>query len=79
MVSVTALAATGANLVLFTTGRGTPMGGVVPTMKISSNSLLYSQKPHWIDFDAGQLLSGETLERAAEKLYFQLIDVASGI
>lgn len=57
-VSSTALAAAGASLVLFTTGRGTPLGFPVPTLKIASNSALASAKPHWIDFDAGPLLGG---------------------
>lgn len=57
-VSSTALAAAGANLILFSTGRGTPMGFMVPTVKIASNARLKQQKPHWIDFDASAMLSG---------------------
>jgi altronate hydrolase len=56
MVSVTALAAAGAQLILFTTGRGTPLGGPVPVIKIASNSALARRKPNWVDFDAGRLL-----------------------
>ena len=52
MVSATALAAAGCHLLLFTTGRGTPLGSVVPTLKIASNHPLALKKPHWIDFDA---------------------------
>jgi altronate hydrolase len=59
-VAVTALAASGCHMVLFTTGRGTPLGGVVPTMKIATNSDLATRKPHWIDFDAGPIATGET-------------------
>src|SRR5574344_1799648 len=59
MVAVTALAAAGAQLVLFSTGRGTPFGGPVPTLKIATNTPLAQRKPNWIDFDAGRLLSGE--------------------
>jgi altronate hydrolase len=55
-VSATALAAAGAHCVLFTTGRGTPLGVPVPTLKIASNSALAAAKPGWIDFDAGRLL-----------------------
>ena len=55
-VSSTALAASGANMILFTTGRGTPLGVPVPTVKIASNSNLATRKAHWIDFDAGQML-----------------------
>ncbi len=52
IVSVTNLAACGCHLVLFTTGRGTPLGGAVPTVKIASNDMIASNKPHWIDFSA---------------------------
>jgi altronate hydrolase len=57
MVSVTALAAAGAQLILFTTGRGTPLGGPVPVLKIASNTTLARRKPGWVDFDAGRLLN----------------------
>ncbi|HBO36392.1 MAG TPA: altronate hydrolase [Sphaerochaeta sp.] len=56
IVSTTALTASGAHIILFTTGRGTPLGSPVPTIKISSNSALAEKKAHWIDFDAGRLL-----------------------
>jgi altronate hydrolase len=56
-VSSTALAAAGATAILFTTGRGTPLGFPVPTIKIASNSELAARKPGWIDFDAGQVLT----------------------
>lgn len=59
LVSVTALTAAGAQLILFTTGRGTPFGGPTPTVKISSNTNLARKKKHWTDFDAGQLLDDE--------------------
>ncbi|RIV23122.1 altronate dehydratase [Alicyclobacillaceae bacterium I2511] len=78
MVSVTALAAAGAHLVLFTTGRGTPMGGVVPTVKVSTNTALCEKKPHWIDLDAGRLLSGLSIETMANELYQLTVNVASG-
>ena len=78
MVSVTALIDAGAHIVLFSTGRGTPLGGAVPTLKIATNSTLASQKTHWIDFDAGRLLTGRTLHDLAVELYRQIIDVASG-
>jgi altronate hydrolase len=57
IVSSTALAAAGAQLIIFTTGRGTPLGSPVPVIKIASNSALARQKPHWIDFDSGRLLT----------------------
>ena len=67
-VSSTALAAAGATLVLFTTGRGTPLGFPVPTLKIASNSALATAKPHWIDFDAGRVLGGDRERIDAEFL-----------
>lgn len=57
-VAVTALGAAGCHMVLFTTGRGTPLGGVIPTMKIATNTPLAEKKPHWIDFDAGPIATG---------------------
>jgi altronate hydrolase len=77
-VSSTALVAAGATLLLFTTGRGTPLGFPVPTLKIASNSALAQKKPRWIDFDAGQILRGTSLETAAHKLMELIIDTASG-
>lgn len=77
-VSVTALVAAGAQVVLFTTGRGTPMGGPVPTVKISTNTALAQRKPQWIDFDAGRLFAGSDLDEMADELYRWVIDVASG-
>ena len=58
-ISSTALVAAGATVLLFTTGRGTPLGFPAPTLKISSNSPLAQNKPHWIDFDAGRMLTGD--------------------
>jgi altronate hydrolase len=76
-VSSTALAAAGATVILFTTGRGTPLGFPVPTVKIASNSTLASTKKGWIDFDAGQVLA-EGLEPAADALLERIAEVASG-
>lgn len=77
-VSVTALTAAGAHLILFTTGRGNPFGAPAPTIKISSNSLLALRKPHWIDFDAGRLLRGEPIGTLARELLQVVLDTASG-
>lgn len=78
-VSSTALAAAGANIILFTTGRGTPLGFCVPTVKISSNTDIATRKKHWIDFNAGQILDGEaTLEDCANALFEHILKVASG-
>lgn len=78
-VSTTALVAAGAQVVLFTTGRGTPLGSPVPTVKISSNSGLAQRKPGWIDFDAGVVATGAVgLEDAALQLLDIVLDVAGG-
>lgn len=78
LVASTALAAAGCQLVLFTTGRGTPFGTFVPTLKVSTNSRLAQQKPGWIDFNAGTLVEGEKMEDALERFICRIQDVASG-
>ena len=78
IVSVTAMAAAGAHMILFTTGRGTPLGGPVPTMKISTNTDLATRKANWIDFDAGRLLAGGTLPELAATLCDHVIETANG-
>lgn len=78
IVSVTALAAAGAHLVLFTTGRGTPLGGPVPTFKIATNTGIAERKPNWTDFDAGPLLDGVAMEAMAGNLFDQVVEMASG-
>lgn len=78
LVASTALAISGAHMVLFTTGRGTPFGCPVPTVKISSNSELARKKAGWIDFDAGKLLTGTELSDLAQEFFDFVIDVASG-
>lgn len=77
-VSSTALVAAGATVLLFTTGRGTPLGFPVPTLKIASNTALARAKPRWIDFDAGPLLHGMALEQLADQLLELVINTASG-
>ena len=72
------LAAAGAQLVLFTTGRGTPFASPVPTVKIASNSKLANFKKNWIDFNAGTLLTGETMESLGDRFLQYILDVASG-
>lgn len=76
-VSSSALAAAGATIVLFTTGRGTPLGFPVPTIKIASNSALASAKPHWIDFDASCALD-QGLEATDAAFLRTIVDIASG-
>ena len=78
IVAVTALVASGAHMVLFTTGRGTPLGGPVPTVKVSTNSELAKKKKHWIDFDAGILLEDGEMGGVSRKFFEYIIDVASG-
>ena len=77
-VSCTALTAAGANIILFTTGRGTPLGFPVPTLKISSNTALSDHKPGWIDFDAGQILASDGRGPIAEAFLDKILAVASG-
>lgn len=79
MVSTTDLTAAGAHLILFTTGRGTPFGAPVPTVKISTNTALYEKKGNWIDFNAGKVAEGkESLDEAGDRLLDYVLDVASG-
>lgn len=78
LVASTALAAAGAQLVLFTTGRGTPFGCPVPTVKISSNARLTRKKVGWIDFDCGCAAEGTPLTELGEALFEQILRVASG-
>ena len=67
-----------ATILLFTTGRGTPLGFPVPTLKIASNSELATRKPGWIDFDAGVLLQGVEAELTAGRLLDLVLATASG-
>ena len=79
LVASTALAVSGAQIVLFTTGRGTPFASAVPTVKISSNSQLAGKKKNWIDFDAGRLLQdGMNLEILGNELYEYVLEIANG-
>jgi altronate hydrolase len=78
-VSSTALVASGATVLLFTTGRGTPLGFPVPTLKVSSNTAIAAKKPHWIDLNAGALLDGAaTMDQLTDDLFALILDVASG-
>lgn len=78
LVAATALAAAGAHIVLFTTGRGTPFASPVPTMKISTNSRLAGKKSNWIDFNAGVLVEDKTMAEETQKLFDYVVEVASG-
>ncbi len=78
LVAATALAASGAHIVLFTTGRGTPFACPVPTMKISTNSRLAGKKSNWIDFNAGVLVEDKDMEEISSEFFDYVIRVASG-
>ncbi|MDT8717400.1 altronate dehydratase [Clostridium sp. 19966] len=78
LVAASTLAAAGCQMVLFTTGRGTPFGSFVPTMKISTNSQLYNFKRNWIDFNAGSLVEDKSMEDLLEDFIAYIISVASG-
>ena len=78
LVASTALAASGSQIVLFSTGRGTPFASPVPTVKIASNATLANHKSNWIDFNAGKLLSGRELPDLAQDLMDYVLRVASG-
>jgi altronate hydrolase len=78
IVSTTALTAAGCHLILFTTGRGTPLGAFAPTIKITSNCALAEKKANWTDYDAGELLSGKGFDEAEEELWDLIIAVAEG-
>lgn len=78
LVSTTALGAAGCHIVLFTTGRGTPFGSFIPTLKIATNSDLAARKPHWIDYNAGPLAEDKSFDQGLEELVDKIIRVASG-
>jgi len=78
LVATSALGFSGCQMVLFTTGRGTPFGSFIPTMKISTNTAIYLKKRNWIDFNAGELLNGETMNDLLEKFLNYVIEVAEG-
>ena len=78
IVAVTNLMACGVHMVLFTTGRGTPLGAPVPTVKISTNRALYEKKSNWIDFNASPILEGVSTDALADEFLDYIIEVASG-
>lgn len=77
-VATSALAGAGCHMVLFTTGRGTPYGGFVPTVKIATNTPLAEKKPHWIDFNAGRLLEGTSMETLLAEFVETIVAIANG-
>lgn len=77
LIAASALAASDCQLVLFTTGRGTPFGSFVPTVKIATNNELFANKGHWMDFNAGALLK-KTMDEVLEQFIQYIVEVASG-
>ncbi|ORM78834.1 altronate hydrolase [Pantoea deleyi] len=77
-VATSALAGAGCHMVLFSTGRGTPYGGFVPTVKLATNTPLAEKKPHWIDFNAGRLIEGMSMEAMLEDFVDHIVAIASG-
>ena len=75
MVAVTNLTAAGCHMILFSTGRGTPLGAPVPTIKVGTNSDISRRKPNWIDFDAGPVIEGADL---TEQFIAYCLQVAEG-
>ncbi len=78
LCAATALASAGAQIVLFTTGRGTPFACPVPTMKIASNNRIAQKKNGWIDFSAGRILEGKTFDELTDELFDKIVRTASG-
>ncbi|MDV4150459.1 altronate dehydratase family protein [Clostridium sp. AL.422] len=78
LISTTALGAAGCQLVLFTTGRGTPFGSFIPTVKVASNSNIFNKKAKWIDFNAGKILEEKSIDEVAEEFIEYVINVANG-
>lgn len=78
LVATTTLAAAGCQMVLFTTGRGTPFGGFVPTLKVATNTTLATRKDSWIDFNAGDLVDKMDMKQLLENFIDLICDVASG-
>ncbi|MBR2452493.1 MAG: altronate dehydratase [Clostridia bacterium] len=78
IVAITNLSAAGVHMILFTTGRGTPVGGPVPTIKVATNHNLAEKKKGWIDFDASPVLCGTTMDELTDRFLDYIISVASG-
>ena len=78
IVAVTNLMACGAHMILFTTGRGTPLGAPVPTVKVSTNHALSEKKKNWIDFDASPILDGESMDKITDRFLDYVCEIASG-
>lgn len=77
-VATGALSAAGCHMVLFTTGRGTPYGGIVPTVKIATNTQLAEKKANWIDFNAGKLIQGVSMQNLLTEFIEHIVQIANG-
>ena len=77
-MAATALTSAGAHIVLFTTGRGTPFGAPAPTVKVSTNSALAEKKKSWIDFNAGVLVEGKTMDEVSGEFFDYILRLANG-
>lgn len=78
LVAITNLMASKVHIILFTTGRGTPAGSAVPTVKISTNNDLFKKKNNWIDFDASPIINGKDTDALADELIARILDFANG-
>jgi altronate hydrolase len=78
LVAATGEAAAGCQMVLFTTGRGTPFATAVPTVKIATNSRLANMKKNWIDLNAGRAVEDSSIDEMGEELYDLVIEIANG-
>ena len=78
LVATTALGASGCHMVIFTTGRGTPFGGFIPTLKVSTNSNIYNKKRNWMDFNAGTLVEDKTMTEVLSELIELVVETANG-
>ena len=77
IVAISGLMASGCHIILFSTGRGTPVGAPVPTIKIATNSELAKRKANWIDWNAGRLVEDKDMDSYAEEFFQFILDVAS--
>lgn len=78
LVATTTLGCAGCQMVLFTTGRGTPFGGFIPTVKVATNTTLATHKSNWIDFNAGALVGQKNMDELLSDFIDLICDVASG-
>jgi len=78
LVATTTLGCSGCQMVLFTTGRGTPFGGFIPTVKVATNTAMATKKSNWIDFNAGALVGEKSMDELLSDFIDLICDIASG-